>query len=243
MNAGDLRSPDTARGAEPGRVLDAVTHARLRMTDAVFRRLGIEDDFLRRAFEDTPRHLFLDSAQRHAAYDDVALPIGLGQTISQPTIVAMMTHALAPRQGDKILEIGTGSGYQTAILARYTLRLHTIERLPELSRRAQTVLESLGLRNVIYRTGDGSLGWESRAPYDRILVAAGAPAAPEALMRQLADGGRLVIPVGARDSQRLLAIDRRGDGFVQTDMGECRFVPLVGAQGFAEEERRREGFF
>ncbi|HEX2612349.1 MAG TPA: protein-L-isoaspartate(D-aspartate) O-methyltransferase [Fibrobacteria bacterium] len=223
--------------------MDAVTQARHRMADAVFRRLGIEDDFLRRALEEVPRHAFLDSAQHHSAYEDKALPIGMGQTISQPTIVAMMTHALAPNAGDKILEIGTGSGYQTAVLARYTPRLHTIERVAELSRRAQGVLESLGLRNVIYRIGDGSLGWESRAPYDRILVAAGAPVAPEALKRQLADGGRLVIPVGGRDTQRLLAIDRVGESFVESDMGECRFVPLLGAQGFAEDAGRAKGAF
>lgn len=218
--------------------MDAVTQARHRMVAAVFQRLGLRDDALRRVFEELPRHLFLDSAQRHSAYDDAALPIGLGQTISQPTIVAMMTHALAPNPGDKILEIGTGSGYQTAVLARYTPRLYTIERHAELSRRAQAVLESMGLRNVIYKIGDGSLGWESWAPYDRILVAAGAPVAPEALTRQLADGGRLVIPVGGRESQRLLRIDRHGDRFVETDMGECRFVPLVGAQGFGEEGKR-----
>lgn len=223
--------------------MDAVTQARHRMVAGVFQRIGIVDEFLRRALEDVPRHAFLDSAQHHDAYEDIALPIGHGQTISQPTIVAMMTHALAPRTGDKILEIGTGSGYQTAVLARYTPRLHTIERVPELSRRAQGVLESLGQRNVIYRIGDGSLGWESRAPYDRILVAAGAPVAPEALKRQLADGGRLVIPVGGRDTQRLLAIDRVGDQFLESDMGECRFVPLLGAQGFAEDAgRRREGY-
>jgi protein-L-isoaspartate(D-aspartate) O-methyltransferase len=218
--------------------MDALTQARHRMAAAVFQRLGFQDEALRRIFEDLPRHLFLDSAQQHSAYNDAALPIGLGQTISQPTIVAMMTHALAPRSGDKILEIGTGSGYQTAVLARYTPRLYTIERLAELSRRAQAVLESMGLRNVIYKIGDGSLGWESWAPYDRILVAAGAPVAPEALKRQLADGGRLVIPVGGRDSQRLLRIDRQGDSFLETDMGECRFVTLVGAQGFGEDAKR-----
>jgi protein-L-isoaspartate(D-aspartate) O-methyltransferase len=223
--------------------MDAVTQARHRMVAAVFQRLGITDDFLRRALEEVPRHAFLDSAQHHTAYEDKALPIGMGQTISQPTIVAMMTHALAPRAGDKILEIGTGSGYQTAILARYTPRLHTIERVAELSRRAQGVLESLGLRNVIHRIGDGSLGWESRAPYDRILVAAGAPVAPEALKRQLAEGGRLVIPVGGRESQYLLAIDRSGDDFFETNLGECRFVPLLGAQGFAEEAGRAKGAF
>jgi protein-L-isoaspartate(D-aspartate) O-methyltransferase len=212
--------------------VDALTQARHRMAAAVFQRLGIEDPDLRRVFEELPRHKFLDSAQQHSAYTDAALPIGLGQTISQPTIVAMMTHALAPRRGDKILEIGTGSGYQTAVLAHYTPRLYTIERHPDLSRRAQAVLDSLGYRNVIYKIGDGSLGWESWAPYDGILVAAGAPVVPEALKRQLAQGGRLVIPRGDRDSQRLILIERRGDGFHETDLGECRFVPLVGAQGF-----------
>jgi protein-L-isoaspartate(D-aspartate) O-methyltransferase len=212
--------------------VDALTRARHAMTEAAFKRLGIHDDALKRVFNEVPRHLFLDSAQRHDAYRDAALPIGLGQTISQPSIVAMMTHALAPAQGDKILEIGTGSGYQTAVLAHYTPRLYTLERHADLSRRAQAVLESMGMRNVIFKIGDGSLGWESWAPYDRILVAAGAPVAPEALKRQLADGGRMVIPVGARETQRLLCIDRRGDQFVETDLGECRFVPLVGSQGF-----------
>jgi protein-L-isoaspartate(D-aspartate) O-methyltransferase len=212
--------------------MDALTRARHAMTEAAFRRLGIHDDVLKRIFNEVPRHLFLDSAQHHDAYRDAALPIGLGQTISQPSIVAMMTHALAPSPGDKILEIGTGSGYQTAVLAHYTPRLYTLERHADLSRRAQAVLEQLGLRNVIYKIGDGSLGWESWAPYDRILVAAGAPVAPEALKRQLADGGRMVIPVGARETQRLLCIDRRGADYVETDLGECRFVPLVGTQGF-----------
>jgi len=223
--------------------MDALTQARHRMVRTVFERLGVRDEPLRQILETLPRHAFLDSAQRHSAYDDVALPIGLGQTISQPTIVAMMTHALAPGRGDKILEIGTGSGYQTAVLAHYTPRLYTIERLPDLSRRAQAVLESLGFRNVIYKAGDGSLGWESWAPYDRILVAAGAPVAPEALKKQLADGGRLVIPVGGRDSQRLVRIDRRGDRFEEADLGECRFVPLVGAQGHAPETARSPGTF
>jgi protein-L-isoaspartate(D-aspartate) O-methyltransferase len=223
--------------------MDALTQARHRMARAVFERLGIDDPPLRRLFETIPRHNFLDSAQQHSAYDDAALPIGLGQTISQPTIVAMMTHALDPQPGNKILEIGTGSGYQTAVLAHFSPRLYTVERLPELSRRAQSVLEAMGLRNVIYKAGDGSLGWDSWAPYDRILVAAGAPVAPEALKKQLSDGGRLVIPVGGRDSQRLLCIDRQGDQFIENDLGECRFVPLVGAQGFGAESQRSPGPF
>ncbi len=213
--------------------MDALTQARHRMVRVVFDRLRIQDETLRKVMENLPRHAFLDSAQQHAAYDDVALPIGQGQTISQPTIVAMMTHALAPVRGQKILEIGTGSGYQTAILAHYTPRLYTVERWAELSRRAQGVLEALGLRNVIYKTGDGSTGWASWAPYDRILVAAGAPVIPDSLKSQLADGGRLVVPVGSRETQRLMRIDRHGDTFTETDLGECRFVPLVGAQGHA----------
>ncbi len=212
--------------------MDALSHARHQMVDAVFRRLGYRDPELERILKEIPRHFFVDSAQEHDAYKDTALPIGFGQTISQPTMVAIMTHELAPRAGDKILEIGSGSGYQTAVLAYYTPRLYTVERLPELSRRAQGLLEQLGLRNIIYKIGDGSVGWESWAPYDRIIVAAGAPAVSETLKRQLADGGRLVIPTGGRETQRLLRIERKGDVFEETDLGDCRFVPLLGTQGF-----------
>jgi protein-L-isoaspartate(D-aspartate) O-methyltransferase len=212
--------------------VDALTRARHKMVEAVFQRLGYRDPELEKILKDVPRHVFMDSAREHDAYKDLALPIGFGQTISQPSMVAVMTHELAPRAGDKILEIGTGSGYQTAVLAHYTPRLYTVERLAELSRRAQGLLERLGLRNVIYKIGDGSVGWESWAPYDRILVAAGAPAVSETLKRQLADGGRLVIPRGGRENQRLLRIERQGDAFHETDLGECRFVPLLGTQGF-----------
>ncbi len=212
--------------------MDAITSTRSKMVDGIFTRLGYRDAELERIMKEIPRHLFVDSAQEHDAYKDTALPIGFGQTISQPTMVAMMTHELAPRSGDKILEIGTGSGYQTAILSYYTPRLYTVERLADLSRRAQGLLESLNLRNVIYKIGDGSVGWESWAPYDRIIVAAGAPIVSDVLKRQLADGGRLVIPVGGRDAQHLLRVERHGDSFVETDLGECRFVPLLGTQGF-----------
>ena len=215
--------------------MDALTRTRHQMVEGVFQRLGYRDPELERVLKEIPRHFFVDSAQEHDAYKDIALPIGLGQTISQPTMVAMMTHELAPRPGDKILEIGTGSGYQTAILAYYTPRLYTVERLADLSRRAQGILEQLGLRNIIYKIGDGSVGWESWAPYDRILVAAGAPAVSDTLKRQLADGGRLVIPSGGRETQKLLRIERHGDDFMETDLGECRFVPLLGTQGFKPE--------
>ncbi len=212
--------------------MDALTTARRQMVEGVWTRLGLRNDELKAVMLTVPRHLFVDSALAPKAYHDTALPIGGGQTISQPTIVAMMTHALAPRKGDKILEIGTGSGYQAAILAHYTPRLYTVERHADLSRRAQSILEQQGLRNVIFKIGDGSLGWESWAPFDRIIVTAGAPVVSEKLKAQLADGGRLVIPTGGRETQRLLCVDRAGNAFRETDLGDCRFVPLVGKDGW-----------
>ena len=212
--------------------MDALTTARRHLIDAVWTRLGIRNDELKAIMNAVPRHLFVDSALGSKAYQDISLPIGSEQTISQPTMVAMMTNALSPRKGDKILEIGTGSGYQTAILAHYTPRLYTVERIASLSKKAQGLLEQLGFRNIIYKTGDGSLGWESWAPYDRIIVTAGAPVVPEKLKLQLADGGRMLIPSGGRDYQNLLCVDRIGSGFRETDLGECRFVPLLGKEGW-----------
>jgi protein-L-isoaspartate(D-aspartate) O-methyltransferase len=212
--------------------LDALTTARRHLFDAVWTRLGIRNDELKAIMNAVPRHLFVDSALSSKAYQDISLPIGSEQTISQPTMVAMMTNALSPRKGDKILEIGTGSGYQTAILAHYTPRLYTVERIASLSKKAQGLLEQLGFRNIIYKIGDGSLGWESWAPYDRIIVTAGAPVVPEKLKLQLADGGRMLIPSGGRDYQNLLCVDRIGSDFRETDMGECRFVPLLGKEGW-----------
>lgn len=212
--------------------MDALTTARRQMVEGVWKRLGLKNDDLKAIMSAIPRHLFVDSALGAQAYSDTALPIPGGQTISQPTMVAIMTHALAPRKGDKILEIGTGSGYQCAVLAHYTPRLYTVERVADLSRRAQGLLEQLGFRNVIYKIGDGSLGWESWAPYDRIIVTAGAPVVSEKLKTQLADGGRLIIPTGGRDIQRLLCVDRIGKEFRETDLGDCRFVPLLGKEGW-----------
>jgi protein-L-isoaspartate(D-aspartate) O-methyltransferase len=212
--------------------LDALTTARRQMVEGIWKRLGIRNDELKAILSAIPRHLFVDSALGAQAYSDTALPIGGGQTISQPTIVAMMTHALAPRKGDKILEIGTGSGYQAAVLAHYTPRLYTVERHADLSRRAQALLEQLGFRNVIFKIGDGSLGWESWAPYDRIIVTAGAPVVSEKLKLQLADGGRLIIPTGGRETQRLLCVERKGQAYRETDLGDCRFVPLLGKEGW-----------
>lgn len=212
--------------------MDALTTARRNLVQTVWKRLGLNNDDLKAVMESVPRHLFVDSALAAQSYSDISLPIGAEQTISQPSMVAMMTNALAPRNGDKILEIGTGSGYQTAILAHYTPRLYTVERIPALSRRAQGLLEQLGFRNIIYKTGDGSLGWESWAPYDRIIVTAGAPVVSDKLKLQLADGGRLLIPTGGREVQKLLCIERKGASFIERDLGDCRFVPLLGKEGW-----------
>lgn len=212
--------------------MDALTTARRLMVEGVWSRLGFDNEELKAVMAAVPRHLFVDSALGSKAYADISLPIGAEQTISQPSMVAMMSNALAPRKGDKILEIGTGSGYQTAILAHYTPRLYTVERIAALSRKAQGLLEQLGFRNIIYKTGDGSLGWESWAPYDRIIVTAGAPVISDKLKYQLADGGRMLIPMGGRESQKLLCVDRIGDGFRETDLGDCRFVPLLGKEGW-----------
>jgi len=212
--------------------LDGLTTARRQMVEGVWKRQGLRNDELKAVMSAVPRHLFVDSALASKAYSDISLPIAAEQTISQPSMVAIMTDALSPRKGDKILEIGTGSGYQTALLAHYTPRLYTVERIATLSKRAQALLDQLGFRNIIYKIGDGSLGWESWAPYDRIIVTAGAPVVSEKLKLQLADGGRLLIPTGGREAQKLLCIDRMGSDFRETDMGDCRFVPLLGKEGW-----------
>ncbi len=212
--------------------MDGLATARLHMVERIWKNLGIENERLRKIMETVPRHGFVDSALQNQAYRDQALPIGSEQTISQPSMVAMMTHALNPRDDDKILEIGTGSGYQTAILAGFTRRLYSVERFSELAKRAQSHLAGLGYRNIIFKIGDGSLGWESWAPFDRIIVTAGAPVVSGRLKAQLADGGRLILPCGERNLQKLMQIDRQGDTFVETDLGDCRFVPLVGKEGW-----------
>ncbi len=212
--------------------MDAVTTARRQMVESIWKRLGLDDETLKAVMSAVPRHLFVDSALAGKAYADMSMPIGSEQTISQPSMVAMMSHALALKKDLKILEIGTGSGYQTAILAHYTPRLYSVERIAALSRKAQGLLEQLGFRNIIFKVGDGSLGWESWAPYDRIIVTAGAPVVSEKLKLQLADGGRMLIPSGGRETQKLLCVDRSGHGFRETDLGDCRFVPLLGKEGW-----------
>jgi protein-L-isoaspartate(D-aspartate) O-methyltransferase len=194
---------------------------------------GIQDQQVLDVMARIPRHRFVDVALQSRAYGDHALPIGAGQTISQPYMVALMTEALQLSGGEKILEIGTGSGYQTAVLAEFTPRLFSIERSPELSRAAAAKLAELGYSNVILKTGDGTLGWPEHAPYDRILVTAGAPEVPPTLFRQLAPGGILVIPVGDREIQTLEVMIKQKDGkALSKRLIECAFVPLLGREGW-----------
>lgn len=212
--------------------MDNWNQARQQLIEGVWQKLGLRNDGLKKIMLAIPRHRFVDSALGRQAYTDTSLPIDGQQTISQPSMVATMTNALAPQKNDKILEIGTGSGYQTAVLAHYTPRIYTVERVAPLSQKARLIHEEMGLRNIIYKIGDGSNGWESWAPFDRIIVTAGAPVVTEALKKQLAEGGRLLIPCGDRETQKLLQIDRLGDLFIETDLGPCRFVPLIGQGGW-----------
>jgi len=193
---------------------------------------GITDERLLQAMSKIERHLFVTNAFLSRAYDDTALPIGKSQTISQPYTVACMTQELAPKPGEKVLEVGTGSGYQAAILAEMGCKVFTIERHVELLLDARKLLDKLGYR-VASKAGDGTVGWSEFAPYDGIIVTAAAPEIPEPLLKQLADGGRLVIPVGDLDVQNLRVVTKHGD---QLDMKEVRgfkFVPLIGKKGWS----------
>ncbi len=196
---------------------------------------GIHDYRVLEAMRKVPRHLFVGEALQDQAYGDFPLPIGEGQTISQPYIVAEMTQALELTKDDRVLEIGTGSGYQTAILAELAFRVYTIERVRELFIRARMLLDKLGYHNVIAKCSDGTLGWPDESPFDAIIVTAGAPEVQEKLVQQLIIGGRTVIPVGDRFSQTLLKIRRDEDGVHTNDLGGCRFVKLIGEHGWKEE--------
>lgn len=206
--------------------------ARQRMVEQQLRARGIRDLRVLEAFERVPRHLFVEPALEGSAYGDHALPIGHGQTISQPYMVALMTEAVRPAPDHRVLEIGTGSGYQAAILAHLVRTVFTIERLPALAQRAKTIIGTLSLPNIIQRTGDGSMGWKQYAPYDGIVVTAGAPRPPDSLLEQLAMGARLVIPVGSGPSQVLRTITRLADGYREEDSCLCAFVPLIGKEGW-----------
>jgi protein-L-isoaspartate(D-aspartate) O-methyltransferase len=182
-----------------------------------------------------PRHLFVGEALQDQAYGDFPLPIGEGQTISQPYIVAEMTQALELTKDDRVLEIGTGSGYQTAILAELAYRVYTIERIRTLFINVRKRLDELKYHNVVAKCSDGTLGWPEESPFEAIIVTAGAPKVPDAFVEQLSMGGRLIIPVGDRFSQKLLKIVKQEDGIRQVDLGGCRFVKLVGNHGWKAE--------
>jgi protein-L-isoaspartate(D-aspartate) O-methyltransferase len=209
--------------------------AREAMVAQQLRGRGIRDERVLEAMAELPRERFIPGWRSELAYEDGALPIAAGQTISQPYVVARMTELLAPREGDRVLEVGTGSGYQTAVLALLGCRVVSYERHPELTEKARGVLSELGLGgNVEVRLGDGSAGDPSREPYDGILVTAAAPRIPDGLREQLADGGRLVIPVGPRDHQQLVVVERHGNEWRERSDGPVVFVPLVGEGGYPE---------
>jgi len=221
----------------PPTPIDRWSVARRRMIVDQLEGRGIADARVLEAMAAVPRHLFVDPALEHQAYGDHALPTAEGQTISQPYIVARMLELLDLSPGHRVLEIGTGSGYQTALLARMTDRVFSMERVESLLRAAEARLQRLGVRNVAFRHGDGSLGWQEFAPYDRVLVAAAAPRVPDALRTQLGERGVLVIPVGGPASQHLETWTlSNGGSWTQRRHGECRFVPLLGHDAWRDDD-------
>jgi protein-L-isoaspartate(D-aspartate) O-methyltransferase len=210
---------------------------RQRMVSDQLRRRDIIDPQVLAAFGSIAREQFVPGELLSNAYDDAPLPIGAGQTISQPYVVAMTVQALQLRGHERVLEIGTGSGYAAAILGALVREVETVERIPELAEAAAQRLAQLGFANVHVHCGDGTLGWPACAPYEAIAVAAGAPSPPRSLLEQLAIGGRMVVPHGDTEHQQLVRITRRGpDRFDQEDLGQVRFVPLLGAEGWPERQ-------
>ena len=209
--------------------------ARAEMVERQLRRRGITDEHVLAAMGRVPRELFVPEGLRRYAYDDGALPIGRRQTISQPFVVATICSLLDLRGGERVLDVGTGSGYQTAVLAELAAEVVSIERIPELAEEARASLREAGYPDVEVRVGDGSLGVPELAPFDAIAVAAAAPGIPHALYDQLADGGRLVVPRGSRRGQDLVLVVRTPDGPVERSSISCRFVPLLGDEGFGDD--------
>jgi protein-L-isoaspartate(D-aspartate) O-methyltransferase len=208
--------------------------ARDRMVETQLISRGISDPRVLEAMRKVPRHLFVEEALKEQAYSDFPLPIGEKQTISQPYIVALMTETLGLKGHEKILEIGTGSGYQAAILAELADRVFSIERFPGLAYRANQILQKQGYQNIIIRVADGSLGWPDEAPFDGVMATAGTPKIPQPLIDQLGMGARLVLPVGDRLSQELIMVERVPEGIKKTNLGGVRFVDLVGKLGWEE---------
>ena len=205
---------------------------RMRMVERQIRGRGVQDQHVLRAMESVQRHLFMPEEQRVYAYNDTPLPIGFGQTISQPYIVALMTELLRIKPDDLVLEIGSGSGYQAAVLAHLADRVVTVERIPELAEQARGNIERAGMVNITVHVEDGTRGFQEEAPFDAIIVTAGGPDVPEPLVNQLAAGGRLIIPVGGAVMQELILVEHRDRKFVRSRHGGCRFVKLIGAEGW-----------
>jgi len=204
-----------------------------RMVEQQIRTRGISDERVCSVMAKIPRSLFITGVTKESAYSDHPISIGSGQTISQPYIVALMTELLELRASDKVLEIGTGSGYQTAVLSELSREVYSIERIESLYSRAKLILENSGYTNIIFRNCDGSEGWEEYAPFDKIIVTAAAPQIPEILKKQLADNGKLVIPIGDyKTFQILFVVTRIGNSFETMESINCRFVPLIGKNGF-----------
>ncbi len=223
----DNSANDTARYKE----------RRRRMVEKQIHKRGIKDPRVLHAFLQVPRHLFMDEALRDRAYEDHPLPIGKGQTISQPYTVAFMTEALKLDGDEKVLEVGSGCGYQTAILLELAPQVFAIERIASLARRSQKTLDSLGYTGFVLKVRDGTRGWPEYAPFDAIIVAAAAPHVPPSLKNQLVVGGRLVIPVGDKHVQGMIRITRLDEeNFKEEDLGSFRFVGLIGAEGWKENE-------
>ena len=193
---------------------------------------GIEDLEILRAFDLTPRHLFVPESVQHRAYEDAPVPIGFGQTASQPSLQALYIQTLKLKPSDRVLEVGTGSGFQTAVLAQLVAHVYSVERIRELSVRARAAIDAMRLSNVALLVGDGTIGWSRYAPYDAILVAAGGPSIPPALVDQLAPGGRMLIPIGDRDRQQLTLVTKTSEGIETEEITGCVFVPLLGRFGW-----------
>jgi len=215
---------------------DAFTNQRIAMVELQLHSRGIRDERVLKAMERVPRHEFIPESLRVDAYADMPLPIGNGQTISQPYIVAAMLEALQVRESDRVLEIGAGSGYMAALLGELAAEVFGIERHAELAARSQGVLQMLGCDNVHIIVGDGSMGYPPAAPFDRIIASAAAPLIPPALIEQLSDGGRMVIPVGPSHAQQLQLVRKKGGETNITMLDPCRFVPMIGESAYHAQE-------
>lgn len=216
--------------------IKAYAGQRRKMIEEQLLERGIKDLALMEVMSRVPRHLFVDSSLQQRAYGDCPLPIGENQTISQPYIVASMTEALHLKGKERVLEIGTGSGYQTAILAEMASQVFTIERIRPIVQKTKVLLNSLRYENIVFKVFDGTYGWRDQSPFDAILISAATPNIPTALIEQLADKGRLVAPVGGRESQKLTVLSKVGSRLVSREKESCKFVPLIGKFAWPEEE-------